>query len=107
MINSPPPVLDYGEPPQPDGAAKLWALLGGLLGVVWVLVGVFITILVAYSSGLEGFGIAMILGGEALTLAAVVAGVRPRRHTRPFVLGVVTGCAVGALIEGACFLGGF
>ena len=101
---TPPPVLDYQKPP-PDGSATRWAVTGGLLGAVWVLAGVAVALLFSYRGRAIGAVLFLtILLAEGLALAGLVALARPRGHTRAFVLGVVAGCAVGALIDGACFL---
>ena len=103
----PPPVLDYQEPPPADRWGKVWAVVGGLLGVAWVLGGVFFAIVAAYAAQMSQRGFVALLGAEALALAGIVAVIRPRRHTRPFVAGVAAGVAVGALIDGVCFSKGF
>jgi hypothetical protein len=101
---TPPPVLDYQEPP-PDGSATRWAVTGGLLGVVWVLAGVAVALLFSYRGrAVGGVWFLTALLAEGLALAGLVALVRPRRHPRAFILGVVAGCAVGVLIDGVCFL---
>ena len=97
------PVLDYHKP-EPDKGKIPWFVGGLLLGGATVMGGILIAILAAYASQSSWAYLIVLLAGVVF-LGGITALVS-RRRRRPFALGLLTGCLIGAAIEGLCVVAG-